>query len=127
MTSMTEERALVSGSTADTPGHVGRVSNALNQTTTGGRIGPPPETDTADPNTRENLMDKYDAHCAIPFCTCTHDYCYKGWIDTATGTTTAPCPYCRASLDERLHRAQQARGKGYPPEAYQRILASVKR
>ena len=50
MTSMTEEIALVAGSTADTPGPVGRVSNALNQTTTGGRIGPQPETETADPN-----------------------------------------------------------------------------
>ena len=37
---MTEEIALVAGSTADTPGHVGRVSNVLNQTTTERRIEP---------------------------------------------------------------------------------------
>jgi hypothetical protein len=50
LTSMTEEIALVAGSTADTPGPAGRVSNVLNQTTTGGRIGPQPETETADTN-----------------------------------------------------------------------------
>jgi len=50
LTRMTEEIALVSGSTGDTPDRVGRVSTALNQTTTGGRIGLQPETETADPN-----------------------------------------------------------------------------
>ena len=125
---MTEEIAHVAGSTADTPGPVGRVSNVLNQTTTERRASPKGMSSIGATQTRERqMLNKYDTHCAIPLCTCTHDYCYKGWIDTATGTTTAPCPYCRASLDERLHRAQQARGKGYPPEAYQRILASVKR
>ena len=72
-------------------------------------------------------MDKYEAHCAISGCTCAHDYCYKGWIDNQTGNTTAPCPYCRESLDERLHRAQAAKAKGYPQAAIQRILSTVKR
>ena len=48
---MTEEIALVAGSTADTPGHVGRVSNALNQTTTERRIEPAGiELDRCDTN-----------------------------------------------------------------------------
>ena len=55
---MTEETALAAGSTRDTPDPVGRVSNALNQTTTGDRIGPQPETETVDPNPRENTHDQ---------------------------------------------------------------------
>ena len=71
-------------------------------------------------------MDKYDSHCAIAGCTSPHDYCYKGWIDNPTGATTQPCPYCRGSLDDRLHKAHQAKAKGYPQAAVQRILSSVK-
>lgn len=70
-------------------------------------------------------MNNYDTHCAIPQCTCPHDYCYKGWIDNQHGTTTTPCPYCRPNLDERLHRAHTARAKGYPQAAVQRILSTV--
>ena len=62
---MTEEIAHVSGSTADTPGHVGRVSNVLNQTTTGGRIGPQPETETADPNQGRDKCKANTTHIAL--------------------------------------------------------------
>lgn len=71
-------------------------------------------------------MDKYDAHCAISGCSCTHDHCYKGWIDNPyTSMVTSPCPYCREGLDQRLHRAHQAKAKGYPQAAVQRILSTV--
>jgi hypothetical protein len=83
------------------------------------------ETETADQNQGRTHMDKYDTHCAIANCNCTHDYCYKGWIDTDTGTTTAPCPYCRDNLDARLHKAQTAKAKGYPQAAVQRILTTI--
>jgi hypothetical protein len=68
---------------------------------------------------------KLDSHCAQTGCSCTHDYCYKGWIDSPTGTHTTPCPYCRESLSNRLHRVDQARAKGYPQAALYRISTKV--
>ena len=68
---------------------------------------------------------QYDAHCARPGCTCAHDYCFKGWIDNVTGTTTSPCPYCRDNLDARLHRVAQAKVKGYPQAALYKISTKV--
>ena len=66
---MTEEIAHVSGSTADTPGHVGRVSNVLNQTTTGGRIGPQPETETAEQTLGETQWNNTHTNQSHTACT----------------------------------------------------------
>lgn len=40
-----------------------------------------------------------EAECSWAECRCSHTSpCYKGWIDSPDGTTTAPCPNCRPSL-----------------------------
>lgn len=38
-----------------------------------------------------------DAHCRKAGCSCSHNVCYRGWIDLDNGTTK-PCGVCRDSL-----------------------------
>ena len=40
--------------------------------------------------------DPQDAHCFRSGCNCSHESCYRGWIDT--DTETAPCRQCRPGL-----------------------------
>jgi hypothetical protein len=61
---MTEEIAHVSGSTADTPGHVGRVSNVLNQTTTERRASPKGKSSIGATQTRERQCKTNTTHTA---------------------------------------------------------------
>ena len=63
----------------------------------------------------------YSAHCRRPGCPCTHDGCYRGWRDRANGSTI-PCQPCRPATYSRWTRAQEARLKGYPVEAINRII-----
>jgi hypothetical protein len=70
-------------------------------------------------NAQTKEHEPLDAHCTKSGCSCAHDYCYRGWIDTPD--STYPCPYCRASLNERQHNVSQAAAKGYPQAALYRI------
>lgn len=64
-----------------------------------------------------------DAHCRKPGCDCGHVICYRGWIDT---DHTSPCQFCRPDTHERWLMACQARQKGYPLEAVNRILGKAR-
>ena len=45
-----------------------------------------------------------EAHCGMKDCRCTHaEPCFKGWFDNQDNTVT-PCPICRRSLSEVLHK-----------------------
>ena len=73
----------------------------------------------------EHTKDQYDAHCTRPGCGCDHARCYKGWVDN-DNNTTMPCLYCREETLSRLMRAAQAKDKGYPQEAVNRIMSKAK-
>ena len=73
----------------------------------------------------EHTKDQYDAHCAKPGCGCDHACCFKGWVDN-DNNTTMPCLYCREETLSRLMRAAQAKDKGYPQEAVNRIMSKAK-
>ena len=40
--------------------------------------------------------DPQDAHCFRSGCNCSHESCYRGWIDS--DTETSPCRQCRPGL-----------------------------
>ena len=73
----------------------------------------------------EHTKDQYDCHCTKPGCGCDHARCYKGWVDN-DNNTTMPCLYCREETLSRLMRAAQAKEKGYPQEAVNRIMSKAK-
>ena len=73
----------------------------------------------------EHTNHQYDAHCTKPGCGCDHARCYKGWVDN-DNNTTMPCLYCREETLSRLMRAAQAKEKGYPQEAVNRIMSKAK-
>ena len=70
-----------------------------------------------------NTTTELDAHCRKPNCNCGHVICYRGWIDT---DHTSPCQFCRPDTHERWLMACQARQKGYPLEAVNRILGKAR-
>ena len=73
----------------------------------------------------EHTRDQYDAHCTKPGCGCDHARCYKGWVDN-DNNTTMPFLYCREETLSRLMRAAQAKDKGSPQEAVNRIMSKAK-
>lgn len=66
----------------------------------------------------------YESHCRRTGCVCDHTICFRGWIDTHYETT--PCSYCRQDTYQRWYAREQARAKGYPLEALQRIMRGDK-
>jgi len=44
----------------------------------------------------ETVGDPLDAHCFREGCSCSHDACYRGWMDD--GSQTSPCRHCRPGL-----------------------------
>ena len=72
----------------------------------------------------EHTKDQYDSHCTKPGCGCDHARCYKGWVDN-DNNTTMPCLYCREETLSRLMRAAQAKDKGYPQDAINRIMSKT--
>lgn len=77
------------------------------------RIGerPPPQARPTAPRTQAQT----EAHCGRPACSCAHQDCYRGWIDS--DGPTAPCPACRPALTRRLN--------DIPPPGRQRTTADL--
>lgn len=66
-------------------------------------------------------MNDHEAHCRRHACPCDHTACYRGWRDHhPTGTT--PCDQCRPDTYRRWTRREEARHRGWPSDALQRIM-----
>lgn len=78
-------------------------------------------TTTEGTHTMTTMTTGYSAHCRRTGCPCQHDTCFRGWRDQEDGRAM-PCNLCRPTTHSRWIRAQEARHKGYPVEAVNRIM-----